>query len=161
MDESVWQMSENNYGSCKIKSLWPCGAIWWHKSESTLAQVMERHYLIQCWLIISEVQWHSSESNFKEIHKPSITKYRLKITYLKFHSNPPGANELTLHPGYKFSAYNHWMILFQMIVHWKLAWRRAQLLMVLGSMGPKRIADALDLGRKEPKHWDKETEGVI
>ena len=27
--------------------------------------------------------------------QPSITKIRLKITYLKYHSNFPGANELT------------------------------------------------------------------
>ena len=46
-------------------SLWPSDAIWWHRSGSTLAQVMAccltapRHYLNQCWLIINEVQWHS------------------------------------------------------------------------------------------------------
>ena len=42
--------------------------IWWHKSWSTLAQVMAcclmapSHYLNQCWLIISEVPWHLSEA---------------------------------------------------------------------------------------------------
>ena len=46
-------------------SLWPSDAIWWQRSWSTLAQVMAccltapSHYLNQCWLIISEVQWHS------------------------------------------------------------------------------------------------------
>ena len=38
----------------------------------------------------------------QEMPQPSITKIRLKITYLKFHSNFPGANELNrtriLHP---------------------------------------------------------------
>ena len=40
-----------------------------HRSGSTLAQVMAccltapSHYLNQCWLIISKVQWHSSENN--------------------------------------------------------------------------------------------------
>ena len=39
-------------------SLWPGDAIWWHRTRSTLAQVMARcltapsHYLNQCWLII-------------------------------------------------------------------------------------------------------------
>ena len=31
---------------------------------------------------------------FQEMTQPSITKIRLKITYLKFHSNIPGVNEL-------------------------------------------------------------------
>ena len=49
-----------------INSLWPGDAIWWHGTRSTLAQVMAccltapSHYLNQCWLIISEVPWHSS-----------------------------------------------------------------------------------------------------
>ena len=44
-----------------INSLWPGDAIWWHRSGSTLAQVMAccltapSHYLNQCWLIISRV----------------------------------------------------------------------------------------------------------
>ena len=47
------------------------------------------HYLNQCWLNISKVQWHPSESNFTR-----VTEISLKITYLKFHSNLPGVNEL-------------------------------------------------------------------
>ena len=48
-----------------INSLWPSDAIWRYRAESTLAQVMaccltaSSHYLKQCWLIITEVQWHS------------------------------------------------------------------------------------------------------
>ena len=46
-----------------INSLWPSDPIWRHRYGSTLAQVMAccltapSHYLNQCWLIISEVQW--------------------------------------------------------------------------------------------------------
>ena len=46
-------------------------AIWWHTSGSTLVQVMAccltapSHYLNQCWLIISKVQWQSLECNFR------------------------------------------------------------------------------------------------
>ena len=53
-----------------INLLRPSDTIWRHKSGSTLAQVMAccltapSHYLNQCWLIISKVQWHSSEHNF-------------------------------------------------------------------------------------------------
>ena len=53
-----------------IYSLWPSDAIWRQRSWSTLAQVMacclkaSSHYLNQCWLIISEVQWHSHKGNF-------------------------------------------------------------------------------------------------
>ena len=53
-----------------INSLRPSDAIWWHRSGSTLAQVMAcclmapSHYLNQCWLIISKIQLHSSDGNF-------------------------------------------------------------------------------------------------
>ena len=53
------------------------------------------HYLNQCWLIISKVQWHSSEHNCTRDTSAPITKISLKITSLKFHLNLPGANELT------------------------------------------------------------------
>ena len=54
-----------------INSLWPCDAIWQHKSGPTLTQVMAccltaaSQYLTQCRLIISKVQWHSSEKFHK------------------------------------------------------------------------------------------------
>ena len=53
-----------------LNSLRPSDAIWWHRSGSSLAQIMAccltapSHYLNQCWLIINKVQWHSSEGNF-------------------------------------------------------------------------------------------------
>ena len=124
-----------------FNSLWPSDAIWWHRSGSTMAQVMAccltapSHYLNQCWLIISEIipmyrLWlHGlyglyaprcplspkrlinlislslwSSLKFSDIHiraisqdmpQPSVNKIHLKITYLKFHSNFPGANKLS------------------------------------------------------------------
>ena len=46
----------------------------------------------------SKIQWHSAGGGIsQEIHQPSITKISLKMTYLKFHSNLPGANELIHH----------------------------------------------------------------
>ena len=54
----------------EFNSLWPNDTIWWHTYGSTLAQVMAccltapSHYLNQCWLHISDILWHSPESNF-------------------------------------------------------------------------------------------------
>ena len=59
-----------------VNSLWPNDAIWWHRSRSTLVQVMAwcrqatSHYLNQCWLIFSKVQWHSVDSNLTRDSPP-------------------------------------------------------------------------------------------
>ena len=52
-----------------VNSLWPSGAIWQHRSESTLAQIMAscpmalNHYLNQCLCIINGNLWHLPKSN--------------------------------------------------------------------------------------------------
>ena len=44
--------------------------IWRHRNGSTLAPVVawcltaSSHYLSQCWIIIKEVMWHSSDDNY-------------------------------------------------------------------------------------------------
>ena len=73
----------------------------------------------------TNVDWSSAESS--DIHKRaisqempqlSITKICLKITYIKFYSNLPGANELSvqfklisvqdkMHPNFKFDTSSH------------------------------------------------------
>ena len=76
-----------------LYSLRPSDVIWRQRSGSTLAQGMAcclmapGHYLNQCGLIISEVQWHSIRIRAipQEIPQPSITKVRLKISCLKFY----------------------------------------------------------------------------
>ena len=76
-----------------VDSLWPGDAIWQHTAGSTLAQVMAcclmapSHYLNQCWLVITKIQW-------RQFHKPSITKIGLKMTFMQL--NLPGASELIL-----------------------------------------------------------------
>ena len=88
--------------NCIINSLWPSEAIQQQRSGPTLVQVMAcyltppSHYLNQCWLIISEIQWHSYYGNLQAMPQPSITKICLKITSLKFHSNFPGANDFNI-----------------------------------------------------------------
>ena len=57
-----------------VNSLWPRDAIWWHRSGSTLAQVMSC-CLNQCWLIISEIFWHSLKAFNRK-----YTRY-LSLTY--------------------------------------------------------------------------------
>ena len=49
----------------RFNLLRPSDAIWWHRSGSTLSQVMACcHYQNQCWLIISKIKLHSSDGNF-------------------------------------------------------------------------------------------------
>ena len=85
-----------------INSLWPSDVIWWHRSGSTLAQVMAcclmapSHYLSQCLIIIlNSSDIHPREIS-QEIPQASITKMSFKISYLKFSTNLPGACELII-----------------------------------------------------------------
>ena len=89
-------------GSRFFNSLWPSGVIWRQRCGSTLAQVMKccltapSHYLNQCWLMISEVLWHSTDSNFTEkTLKLFIIEINLKFVNLRLESNPPGVHEIT------------------------------------------------------------------
>ena len=76
-----------------LNSLWPSDAIWWHRTGSTLAQVMACclaapcHYLTQCWLLISVVffrgQFHRKCSMFLSL----IMSFR--ITNLILHPHFP------------------------------------------------------------------------
>ena len=86
-----------------FNSLWPNDAIWQHRSRSTLVQVMA--WCLHAWrhqaITWTNVDWSSAKSNdihiraiSQEMPQPPITEIRLKITYLKVHSDFPGANEL-------------------------------------------------------------------
>ena len=61
------QCCENN--KRVINSLWPSDTIYRHRSGSTFAHCPRApsHYLKQCWLIISEVQWQSPKGNFTRL----------------------------------------------------------------------------------------------
>ena len=61
------------FGPQCIDSLWHSQAIWWKRIRSTLAQVMACCLTVpsqlpqsQCWLLISEVLWHSPMGKFTE-----------------------------------------------------------------------------------------------
>ena len=91
-----------------FNSLWPGDTIWRQRSGSPLAQVMAccltapSHYLNQCWLTISKVEWHSSKGKFTRDTLAIITEIIWKIKYLKWHSNFPGTNELICPSALKF-----------------------------------------------------------
>ena len=72
VDESAGGWSVIDFcGLCNmgyhLNSLGPSDSMWRWRSWSTLVQLMSccltapSHYLNQCWLIISQVMWHSSE----------------------------------------------------------------------------------------------------
>ena len=52
------------------------------------------HYLNQCWLIISQVLWHSPEDNLIGIARDIYPWYQLKITDRRLQLHLPGANVL-------------------------------------------------------------------
>ena len=78
-----------------FNSLRPDDAIWRHGTRSTLAQVMAC-CLSQCWLIIGEDPWHSSQGIIPKRCEDTINKTRFKIAVLKLHLALPGANEFKL-----------------------------------------------------------------
>ena len=94
---------------CLRNSLTHCGLVtsYGDINLSTLDHVMAcclmapSHYLkidlLQGWLIISKVQWHSSECNFTRDTSAIIHWNYLKNYLSKFCSNPPRANGLIAH----------------------------------------------------------------
>ena len=74
-----------------VNALWPSDAIWQHRTESKLVQVMAFclaapiHYLNQCLLLINEVLWHSPQTNFTamKMKKRKIVRVLFCIMYLK------------------------------------------------------------------------------
>ena len=70
-----------------LKSLWPADAVWWHRSGSTLVQVMAcnltaaSHFRNQCWLIINDACYRLAEGNFTET-VPDITLYKVCKNYI-------------------------------------------------------------------------------
>ena len=74
-----------------------------HRPGSTLAQIMawclraSSHYLNQCWQIISQVLWYSSEYNFPhEMLKISINNISFKITNWRLQPHHREDNELKI-----------------------------------------------------------------
>ena len=94
--------SELGFSSVQVNPLWLDDAIWQNRIGSALAQVVDSclmapsHYLNQCWLIISEVQWQSIHAIFTRdtsVAQSSI-KIGLNVICLKFHPNLSGVSGL-------------------------------------------------------------------
>ena len=89
-----------------INSLWPSDAIWWHRSGSTLVQVMAWCRTAQAitWTNVDLSSVRSICIHLRaisqEIPQLSITKISLKITYIyaKYSTNLWGVNEIILGP---------------------------------------------------------------
>ena len=69
IDNTLEKKISNWCLSARFNSLWPSNAIdlgqhWLRKTVMACCLTAPSHYLNQCWLIISKVQWHSSEGNF-------------------------------------------------------------------------------------------------
>ena len=78
-----------------VNSLWPSDVIWRHRAGSTLVQVMAwcrqapSHYLNQCWLIISNVLWHSCESIFLRRSDDNHQKNKIENCIFEITSRHP------------------------------------------------------------------------
>ena len=89
--------------SFKIDSLWPSDTTWQRISGSTVAQVKAgclmatSHYLNKCWLLNSEVLWHSLESNSTVSAQDTLPYDGFKILLFKI---LPGHKEITWHGVY-------------------------------------------------------------
>ena len=98
----LYCMEESGLSTKRVNSLWNSDAIWWHRLETTLAQVMPcclktpPHYLNQCWFLISQVllcdihlreQFHSHGSSFKNCN---VTVISPRVQWVK----PPGEPSL-------------------------------------------------------------------
>ena len=84
-----------------FNSSWPSDGIWWHESKSPLVQVMAccltapSHYLNQCWLIISEVMWHSHDGQFHVTCSKYLSLIWVRKSLIKdIQWHFPWANEL-------------------------------------------------------------------
>ena len=90
-----WACATTDNSNNEVNSLWPSDAIWWHRTESTLAKVMAwclmapSHYLRQCWLFIKwEGLWHSLEHNFTGSIQVTILYDELQIYTFKIIATP-------------------------------------------------------------------------
>ena len=66
--------------SMRINTSWLGDVLWWQISESTSACCLRatNHYLNQYWLLISEVLWHSPESNFTASTQATVLYHEIE-----------------------------------------------------------------------------------
>ena len=120
-----WNTNRNTRFSFK-KNFWNCrlrNFVWALLSGHQCVNSIWRHMVTEIWVkigsgndllpdstkplpepMLTDHHWGPvtfTTGQFYEMPQPSITESRLKITYLKFHSDFPGANELII--GYSSS----------------------------------------------------------
>ena len=88
-----------------VNKLRPSDTRWWHKSESTLAQIMacclasSSHYLNQCWLIMSKVLGHFPEGNFTGNVQGSCSWYEFENCPFEVTATSPSGQWVKRYPG--------------------------------------------------------------
>ena len=85
--------------------------VWVNTGSGNILVTAPSHYLNQCWLLMSEVLWHSSESNSTAraqaiILHNELKKYILKITFTSLW----GHCVITVYTENKTSSLHSWKI---------------------------------------------------
>ena len=146
----------------RVKSLWPGDAIWRHGTRSTLAQVMTccltapSHYLDQCWLVIVEVPWHSSQGIILRRCEDTNQQNEIENCSFKMTSKSPR---------------DQWVLIFKslwvsdairchrtesssVITKWRIAWSNAVISSIrLLRNEPQRNLDIKKHARKWTSTW--------
>ena len=86
-----------------INLLWPCDAIWHHRTCSGFVQAMAccltapSHYLNQGWFTFKCVLWHSPESTFKRsVHELKVWHVFRDNTFKIIITSPRGISQRSL-----------------------------------------------------------------
>ena len=80
---SLINLSKSKEAEMNLLMLWSC------------CLTAPSHYLNQCWLLISEVLWHSHESNFTVSTQTTLLYYEFESILLKLLPHLPVAKELS------------------------------------------------------------------
>ena len=102
---NAWICNYMNIKMWLINTMWPSDTIWWNITGSTLAQVMaccltaSSHYPNQCWLLISEILWHSPQSNVTANAQATILYTVMSLKFILSKSLPhlPGVQWVNTH----------------------------------------------------------------
>ena len=77
----------------EINSLWPSVTIWWQEMACCL--MAQSHYQNQCWLLISQILWHSYENNFAVSAQSTIPYNEFENSIFRITPTSPRGQGLT------------------------------------------------------------------
>ena len=117
-------ISGSKKGLVEINWLWTSDVILWHRSGSTLAQIMAccwmapNHYLNQCWLINSEFFYIPFGPITQQIQMISISEVRLKISFFKILPHFSGAYEYIILHSVNWSQWHNELNALAKHIYW-------------------------------------------